>query len=126
LGVLAVRLRPTSARAIFRVIAVIEALTWVGLITGMVLKYGPAQNQSGVHLFGPLHGAAFLAYLVCVLLVRSAFRWSRGLTLLALVCSVPPFASVVLELWAERTGRLDPARARTAETGDVARETVGA
>jgi integral membrane protein len=120
-----VRLRPTSARALFRVIAVIEALTWVGLITGMVLKYGPAQNESGVHLFGPLHGGAFLAYLACVLLVRSAFRWGRGLTLLALVCSVPPFASVVLELWAERTGRLDPAGVRTTEPAEDSRETVG-
>jgi integral membrane protein len=121
-----VRLRPTSARALFRVIAVVEALTWVGLIVGMVLKYGPAHDESGVHLFGPLHGGAFLAYLVCVLLVRSAFRWSRGLTLLALVCSVPPFASVVLELWAERTGRLDPARVPGTVPSDAVGETVGA
>ena len=105
------RLRPTHARTAFRAVAVVEALTWIGLITGMVLKYGPAQNQAGVHLFGPLHGAAFLAYLACVLLVRAAFGWGRGLTALALVCSVPPFASVVLEVWAERTGHLDPARA---------------
>jgi integral membrane protein len=121
-----VRLRPTTVRALFRAVAVIEALTWVGLITGMVLKYGPAQNESGVHLFGPLHGGAFLAYLACVVLVRSAFRWRLGLTVLALVCSVPPFASVVLELWAERTGRLDPSRVRTSGADNAARETVGA
>jgi len=105
-----VRLRPAHARAAFRTVAVVEALTWIGLITGMVLKYGPARDEAGVHLFGPLHGAAFLAYLACVLLVRSAFRWGPRLTVLALVCSVPPFASVVLELWAERTGRLDASR----------------
>ena len=120
------RLRPTTVRALFRAVAVIEALTWVGLITGMVLKYGPAQNESGVHLFGPLHGGAFLAYLTCVILVRAAFRWSPGLTVLALVCSVPPFASVVLELWAERTGRLDPARVHTPEADETTRQAVGA
>ena len=118
------RLRPVQARAAFRAVAVVEALTWIGLITGMVLKYGQAHNEAGVHLFGPLHGAAFLAYLACVLLVRTAFRWGTGLTVLALACSVPPFASVVLELWAERTGRLDPARV-TGVTGTIP-ERVGA
>ena len=102
--------RPALVRTAFRTVAVVEALTWVGLITGMVLKYGPAQDERGVQLFGPLHGAAFLAYLACVLGVRVAFRWRPRLVLLALVCSVPPFASLVLELWAERTGRLDPFR----------------
>ncbi len=112
------RLRPANVRTAFRTVAVLEALTWVGLITGMVLKYGPAQDETGVHIFGPLHGAAFLAYLLCVLLVRRTFRWGIGLTLLALDCSVPPFASVVLELWAERTGRLDPARTRAGAAVD--------
>ena len=118
------RLRSTTVRALFRAVAVIEALTWVGLITGMVLKYGPEQNESGVHLFGPLHGGAFLAYLACVVLVRAAFRWSPGLTVLALVCSVPPFASVVLELWAERSGRLDPGRVDAALHEGSVRERV--
>jgi integral membrane protein len=117
-------LSPARARAAFRVVAVVEALTWVGLITGMVLKYGPAQNQTGVHLFGPLHGAAFLAYLGCVLAVRAAFGWRPRLVLLALVCSVPPFASVVLEVWAERTGRLDPAR--VAAGAALEKQAVGA
>jgi RND superfamily putative drug exporter len=119
-----VRLRPVQARAAFRAVAVVEALTWIGLITGMVLKYGPAQNEAGVHLFGPLHGAAFVAYLACVLLVRAAFRWGPGLTVLALVCSVPPFASVAFELWVERTGRLDPAR--VAGVSETIRQRVGA
>ena len=117
---------PVHARTAFRTVAVLEALTWIGLITGMVLKYGPAHDAAGVHLFGPLHGAAFLAYLACVLLVRAAFGWGRGLTVLALACSVPPFASVVLEVWAERTGRLDPARARHVDGGGPVRERVGA
>jgi integral membrane protein len=121
-----VRLRPAHVRTAFRVVAVVEALTWVGLITGMVLKYGPAQNEAGVHLFGPLHGAAFLAYLACVVAVRSVFRWRTGLTLLALVCSIPPFASVLLELWAERTGRLDPDRVPGSPARGQERETVGA
>ena len=61
-----------------------------------------------------------------MLLVRSAFRWGPRLSVLALVCSVPPFASVVLELWAERTGRLDPAKVRTAGADESTREPVGA
>ncbi len=45
--------------------------------------------------------------MVLTLLVSRARRWSVGTTLLALGSSVPPFFTVVFEVWAQRTGRLD-------------------
>ena len=48
----------------------------------------------------------FMAYLVAVLAVRRIFSWSPAVTLVALVCSVPPFASLLFEVWADKTGRL--------------------
>lgn len=91
---------------IFRVIAVSEAITWMGLLVGMLFKYVLADDERGVQVFGPLHGLMFMAYLVAVLAVRRIFSWSPAVTLVALVCSVPPFASLLFEVWADKTGRL--------------------
>lgn len=106
-------LSPLAARRVFLTVAVVEAVTWVGLLVGMLFKYVIATTEAGVHLFGPLHGSAFIAYLVAVALVRRPLGWSLPVTFAALVCSVPPFASVAFEQWADRTGRLG--RARVAE-----------
>lgn len=102
---------PARARAALITVAIVESLTWLGLIVGMLFKYVVSDNQAGVHIFGPLHGVAFVAYLVTVLVARSTFRWDLRLTLIALACSIPPFFSLFFELWADRSGRLAPAAA---------------
>lgn len=98
--------RPSVARSAFRAVAVAEALTWAGLLVGMLFKYVLAEDERGVQVFGPLHGAMFIAYVVAVLVARRSFTWSPRLTFVALVCSVPPFASLLFEVWADKTGRL--------------------
>ena len=90
----------------FIVVAVAEALSWVGLLVGMYLKYLTDVGEGGVKLFGPIHGGVFVLYVLLTLLVARAQRWSPGTTLLGLACSIPPFATVAFELWAVRTGRL--------------------
>jgi hypothetical protein len=57
-------------------------------------------------VFGPIHGGIFLAYLALALWLSRPLRWGPGVTLLALACSVPPFATLAFEVWAARTGRL--------------------
>ena len=101
--------------ALFKVVAVAEALSWAGLLVGMYLKHVAGTTEAGVHLFGPLHGGIFLAYVALALLLSRSLRWTPWVTLLALACSVPPFATAVFEVLAARTGRLavpsaDPAR----------------
>ena len=91
---------------LFVLVATLEALSWVGLLSAMYVKYLGSGNEQGVHVFGPVHGGVFVAYVVLTLLVARLLRWSPGVTLLALVCSVPPFATLVFEWWAGRTGRL--------------------
>jgi len=99
----------------FTAVAVLEALTWVGLLTGMYVKYVPQTTEAGVQLFGPVHGAAFVAYLVMAVLAWRVLRWSSGTLVVAVVCSVPPLFTVVFEVWAARTGRLTPTRGRVRE-----------
>lgn len=89
----------------FVAVAIAEALSWAGLLTGMYVKYLTDAGDLGVRVFGPVHGGLFVAYVVLTLLVARRHRWSPGTTLVGLACSVPPFATVPFELWVTRSGR---------------------
>ena len=90
----------------FVAVAIAEALSWLGLLTGMYFKYLTDAGELGVQVFGPIHGGVFVVYVVLALAASRLNRWSPATTVLALVCSVPPFATLAFEQWAVRTGRL--------------------
>lgn len=92
----------------FRVVAVAEAVSWAGLLTGMFFKYVVDAGEQGVHVFGPIHGTVFTAYVVVALLTWRQQRWSFVVGFAALAASVPPFCTVLFEVWSQRSGRLDP------------------
>ncbi|MFE2752010.1 DUF3817 domain-containing protein [Actinosynnema sp. NPDC059335] len=97
----------TSAVGRFRLLALAEAVSWAGLLIGMFFKYVVVENEIGVKIFGPVHGAIFVGYVLVTLML--ADRWDRKTLILGLVASIPPFGTVVFERWANRTGRLDEA-----------------
>jgi integral membrane protein len=92
----------------FRVIAFAEAVTWLGLLVGMYFKWIAQTGEAGVKIFGPIHGGVFVAYVVLALLTARVQRWSIWTTLFSLAASIPPFFTVWFELWAKRSGRLEP------------------
>jgi len=97
---------PRTAATVFRTVAVAEACSWIGLLIGMFVKYVPETSELGVKIFGPIHGGIFMAYVVVALLAARILRWDVRTTLLALIASVPPLATLWFERWAARTGRL--------------------
>ncbi|UOY00752.1 DUF3817 domain-containing protein [Blastococcus sp. PRF04-17] len=97
---------PRTAAPLFRIVAVAEALSWLGLLIGMYVKYVPQTTELGVKIFGPIHGGVFVAYVVVALIASRVLRWTAGTTLLALAASIPPLATVWFERWASRSGRL--------------------
>lgn len=99
-------LSPSTGARVFRAFAIAEACSWVGLLTGMLFKYVVVGNEIGVTVFGPIHGALFVAYVVITLLVARTFGWDRPTTLVALAVSIPPLATVWFERRARRAGRL--------------------
>ena len=105
---------PRTAATAFRIVAVAEALSWIGLLAGMFVKYVPETSELGVQIFGPIHGGVFVAYVVVALVASRVLRWSPGTTLLALVASVPPLATVWFERRATRTGAAARQRDRAA------------
>ncbi|MDT2010358.1 DUF3817 domain-containing protein [Rhodococcus opacus] len=91
----------------FRFVAILEAFTWLGLLIGMAFKYLPADgNEIGVKIFGPIHGGVFVLYLLVSLWTARKLSWNLVTTFWALVASVPPFGTVVFEVWAARAGRM--------------------
>ncbi|WP_067169955.1 DUF3817 domain-containing protein [Microtetraspora niveoalba] len=96
-----------SAFRLFRAVAIAEAFSWAGLLVGMFFKYIVVGSEIGVRIFGPIHGAMFVLYVLAVLAAARSGRWSLGTVVLGLVCAVPPFTTV----WFERrmTRRLEPA-----------------
>ena len=97
---------PRTAATAFRIVAVAEALSWVGLLIGMYVKYGPETTELGVKIFGPIHGGIFVAYVAVTLVASRALGWSTRTTVLALVCSIPPLATVWFERLATRNDKL--------------------
>ena len=97
---------PRTAATVFRIVAVAEALSWVGLLAGMFVKRALDSSEVGVQVFGPIHGAIFVGYVVVALVAARALRWDVRTTVLALVASMPPLATLGFERWASRRGSL--------------------
>lgn len=116
---------PTQV-TVFKAVAIAEALSWAGLLVGMYLKHVAGTTEVGVKVFGPLHGGIFIVYVALVLLLARRLRWSPWVTLVGLASSVPPFATVMFEVWASRTGRLHAAPPQAASSdADAHRQPVG-
>jgi integral membrane protein len=103
-----------SVRNAFRTVALVEAVTWAALLVAMFFKWVVQDDphagiEGGVPYAGMAHGVAFVAYVVVTLLTWRHFRWSPRVGLTALACGIPPFATVVFEVKADRRGLLDRA-----------------
>jgi integral membrane protein len=100
-------IRPLSpAGRLFSVVALLEALTWAGLLVGMFLKYVTETTDLGVWLFGRLHGGAFIIYVIVSVYCSVRLRWSWQMSLLALLAAIPPLVTLPLEIWFRRRGLL--------------------
>jgi integral membrane protein len=99
----------------FRVMALAEALSWVGLLIGMYFKYlGSPRTEIGVKVFGMAHGLVFMAFVITALLAGRAYSWRAGTWLLGLLGSLVALGSVIFLIWADRTEKLGPAASREA------------
>jgi integral membrane protein len=72
-----------------------EAISWLGLLLGMVMKYG-FDNEQGVSIMGPVHGMLFMAFAVLLVMTHVQERWPIRKTVLAFLESIPPFLGFLL------------------------------
>ncbi|MFQ6398676.1 DUF3817 domain-containing protein [Nocardia sp. KC 131] len=90
----------------FRFIAVLEAFSWALLIVGMVFKRLPEPVLWPVKVFGMTHGIIFVLFVIAAIVAARELGWTVKTTVLALLSSIPPFCTVVFEVWAVRSGKL--------------------
>src|ERR1044072_3779040 len=99
----------------FRVVALLEAVSWVGLLAGIYFKcLASSPTEIGVKVFGMAHGLIFVGFVVAALLAGIAFKWGIGTWLLALIASIVPLGSVIFLIWADRTGKMGAVTAAAA------------
>ncbi|AQT82646.1 hypothetical protein B1R94_08070 [Mycolicibacterium litorale] len=117
--------RTTAGR--FRLVALAEAVSWIGLLVGMYFKYlGSPRTEIGVKIFGMAHGLVFIAFVVTAVLAGIAYTWGVLTWLLALLGSIVPLGSVIFLIWADRTAKLgsgprpDAGPMRSAQPADSA------
>ena len=99
-------MRSLTPRRTFRALAVAEAVTWALLLVGMFLKYVTETTELAVSIFGMVHGVVFIAYCLVTVIVAVDQRWSLLRTGLGLIAAVPPFATLLFEVYADRRGLL--------------------
>ncbi|MFE7746488.1 DUF3817 domain-containing protein [Nocardia sp. NPDC057455] len=102
----------------FRFVAVLEAISWFLLIIGMVFKRIPEPVLWPVKVFGMTHGIVFVLFVIAAIVAARELGWSAKTTVLALLSSIPPFCTVLFEVWAVRSGQLgELSNAGSAESG---------
>jgi integral membrane protein len=97
------KFRPFSddeAWLLFKLAAIGEACGWTLLISGIICQKMIHSNIP-VLVAGQIHGILFLLYITAVILVAPSLRWSLRQTVTAGLFSVPPYGSILFELWAD-------------------------
>lgn len=86
-----------EAWVLFKIAAIAEAIGWSLLITGIILRSLMHGNQTPVVVAGRIHGTLFISYIIAAIACGPSLRWSLPRTVVAGLCSVPPYGSLVYE-----------------------------
>lgn len=97
-----------EAWGLFRLAAIGEAVGWTLLIIGVGCQHLPVSwNQIPVQLAGRVHGTLFLMYATAVIVLAPSLGWSWLRTFIGGLASVPPYGSLLFEMWASHRKRQD-------------------
>ena len=79
------------------VLAIMEGISYLLFAVTMPLKY--AYGLTGPnYVVGMIHGVLFMAYCLWVVMVAKQQKWNFKLTILALVASLLPIATFVVDV----------------------------
>ena len=81
----------------FRLVAILEGISFLVLLfIAMPLKYA-ADMPLAVRYTGWVHGVLFIAFMVYLAIVYKEYNWSNRRILFAVLASLLPFGTFVLE-----------------------------
>lgn len=88
---------PRSSLTALRYVSIAEATSYLVLLVASVLKRWGPQDELGVEIIGPIHGALFVAYVALAVLVAVRHRWRPLRSLVVLAASLLPVAPFIIE-----------------------------
>lgn len=94
-----------SPTKLFRIVATAEAITWTLLIAALIVRAATG-SAPVVTIAGALHGFVFLSYGATAVLLAVNQRWHPRVAVIAIVSAIIPYATIPVEIWLARTGRL--------------------
>jgi integral membrane protein len=106
-----------SPRTLYRTVSIAEAVTWTALIAAIVARNGFGAEVPFFFAVGLAHGIVFIAYVVSAVVVGLNQRWSVLVIVVAALTAIPPYGTLIMDAWLERTRRLEGSW-RTEPTGD--------
>jgi integral membrane protein len=90
-----------EAWLLFKLAAIGEACGWTLLISGILIqRFITPHSNIPVLLTGQIHGMLFLLYITAAIIVAPSLNWSLRRTIIAGLFAVPPYGSLMFELWA--------------------------
>ena len=93
-------LTDAEAWLLYRIAAFAEAVGWTLLIAGILIqRYLTPGNNTAVLIAGNIHGTIYLCYFVAALGLYPSLGWSRWRGLGAMIAGIPPYGSLLFELW---------------------------
>lgn len=95
-----------EAWSLFRLAALSEAFGWTLLISGILVEHFKLPlHRYAVPIAGQIHGLIFLAYFGILLATYTSLGWPRLKFVFAAAAGVPPYGTLVFELWAAHQRR---------------------
>ena len=95
-----------APKTLFRIVAAAEALTWAGLISGLIIRATGNAPEWLIPLVGGAHGFTFLSYGVLAALVGVNQRWPILRIVFGVSLAIVPFATVPFERTVAKRGYL--------------------
>jgi integral membrane protein len=83
----------------FRIIAILEGISYLVLFANMLLvkPNAPELYHSLLFPIGMTHGLLFMAYIVLALLVGAQLKWKSNPLWIVLIASIIPFGTFYIE-----------------------------
>ena len=91
---------------LFRTIAIAEAISWTLLIAGMIIR-SATDWALGVRIGGSIHGFIVIGFFVLTVFIAKNQHWKLHTTALVLLSAIPPYATIPVDVWLHRSGKLD-------------------
>ena len=81
----------------FRIIALLEGVSYLLLMAAAVYKRMPEGNDEYVQLLGMPHGLLFVAYIALAIFLQTTYKWNTKTFIVILLCSLIPFGTFYVD-----------------------------